>query len=94
MDNYVTKGGSEQRSKRLKARRVIPSMLATTELKKEDTTSRTAKIAVFQRPVLILIFFMANLISASFFFFFFFFSMAVYYNIREITFHSSCQGNQ
>ena len=43
-DNYVTKGGSEQRSKRLKARRVIPSMLATTELKKEDTTSRTAKI--------------------------------------------------
>lgn len=43
-DNYVTKGDSEQRSKRLKARRVIPSMLATTELKKEDTTSRTAKI--------------------------------------------------
>lgn len=34
MDNYVTKGGSEQRSKRLKARRVIPSMLATNELKK------------------------------------------------------------
>ena len=44
MDNYVTKGGGERRSKRLKARRVIPSMLATTELKKEDTTSRTAKI--------------------------------------------------
>lgn len=43
-DNYVTKGGSEQRSKRLKARRVIPSMLATTESKKEDTTPRTAKI--------------------------------------------------
>ena len=45
MDNYVTKGGSEQRSKRLKARRVIPSMLATTELKKEDTTSRTANLS-------------------------------------------------
>lgn len=43
-DNYVTKGDSEQRSKRLKARRVIPSMLATTESNKEDTTSRTAKI--------------------------------------------------
>ena len=43
-NNYVTKGDSEQRSKRLKARRVIPSMLATTESKKEDTTSRTAKI--------------------------------------------------
>ena len=43
-DNYETKGDSEQRSKRLKARRVIPSMLATTESKKEDTTSRTAKI--------------------------------------------------
>ena len=43
-DNYVTKGDSEQRSKRLKARRVIPSILATTESKKEDITSRTAKI--------------------------------------------------
>lgn len=72
MDNYVTKGGSEQRSKRLKARRVIPSMLATTEFKKKIQRRGLQRFAVFQRPVLILIFFMANLISASFFFFFFF----------------------